>query len=238
MKTKALFAAIIFLCSMAVKAKATPRLSDVKTDSVSLIERTQAIRDSLNAIISKAKSGDASAMNEVGTWYYIGKHVNRDYGQAYEWWKKASLKSNVRAIANLGLCYQLGRGVERDSIDAVRLYEKSIKEGNIVLLEQRTKSTSKSAFDAMLVGECHEKGIGVKKDYSKAAVFYAQAASMGSVDGMRQAGLCYLNAKEAVKALPYFEKGAGKGDMSSNYWAGKMLLGGMGVPANKQQAVV
>ena len=238
MNTKLLFAAIILLCSLAGNAQTTSRTSEVNSDSLVVNQRTQAIRDSLNAIMDKAKAGDASAMNEVGTWYYTGKHVKKDYTQAYEWWKKASLKSNVRAIANLGICYQLGRGVERDSVDAVRLYEKSIKEGNSTLLNQRTKNTSKSAFDAMLVGNCYENGVGVKKDYEKAAGFYAQAALMGSVDGMRQAGLCYLNAKDNVKALSYFEKGAAKEDLSSEYWAGKMLLGGMNVPVNKQQAVV
>lgn len=216
----------------------TPKAPKADSGSIAVAQRTQEIRDSLKVIMDKAKAGDASAMNEVGTWYYTGTHVTQDYSQAYEWWKKASLKSDVRAIANLGMCYQLGRGVERDSVDAVRLYEKSIKEGNKALLSQRSDNAPKSAFDAMLVGDCYENGIGVGKDYAKAAGFYSQAAARGSVDGMRQAGMCYLNAKDNTKALQYFEKGASEGDLSSEYWAGKMLLGGMNVPANKQQAVV
>lgn len=238
MNTKLLFAAMSLLCCLAGNAQRTTRTSKVNTDSLAVAQRTQEIRDSLNVIMDKAKAGDALAMNEVGTWYYTGKHVQKDYAQAYEWWKKASLKSNVRAIANLGICYQLGRGVERDSVDAIRLYEKSIKEGNSTLLSQRTDNASKSAFDAMLVGNCYENGVGVKKDYVKAAGFYAQAALMGSVDGMRQAGLCYLNAKDNAKALSFFEKGAAMEDLPSEFWAGKMLLGEMNVPVNKQQAVV
>ncbi len=237
MKTIFISTILLLVGGLACNAK-TPKAPKSNADSIAIAQRTQEIRDSLNIIMDKAKSGDASAMNEVGTWYYMGKHVNRDYAQAYEWWKKASLKSNVRAIANLGMCYQLGRGVERDSVDAIRLYEKSIKEGNKSLLDQRMKNASKSGFDAMLVGNCYENGIGAKKDYAKAADFYAQAAAKGSIDGMRQTGLCYLNAKDNAKALQYFEQGASKGDLSSEYWAGKILLGGMNVPANKQQAVV
>lgn len=237
MKTIIISASLLMLGIMSVNAK-TPRTPKANPDSVAVAQRTEAIRDSLNVIMDKAKAGDAPAMNEVGTWYYTGKHVSRDYKQAYEWWKKASLKSDVRAIANLGMCYQLGHGVERDSVDAVRLYEKSIKEGNQALLSQRTENAAKSSFDAMLAGDCYEKGVGVRKDYAKAAGFYAQAAARGSVDGMRQAGLCYLNARDNAKALRYFEQGASKGDLSSEYWAGKMLLGGMNVPANRQQAVV
>lgn len=229
---------LLLLTGILSNSAKTPKAPKVNADSIAVAQRTQEIRDSLNVIMDKAKAGDASAMNEVGTWYYTGKHVNQDYAQAYEWWKKASLKSNVRAIANLGMCYQLGRGVERDSVDAVRLYEKSIKEGNSALLSQRTENATRSAFDAMLVGDCYENGIGVSKDYVKAAGFYSQAAARGSVDGMRQAGMCYLNAKDNAKALQYFEKAASKGDLSSEYWSGKMLLGGMNVPSNKQQAVV
>ena len=237
MKTFLLSTALLFLASVQNSVEAQNR-SKVDADSTAIAQRTQEIRDSLNVIMDKAKSGDTEAMNEVGTWYYIGKHVNKDYNQAYGWWKKAALKQNVRAIANLGLCYQLGRGVERDSVDAIRLYEKSIKEGNTILLKQRAGNVTKSAFDAMLVGQCYEKGIGVNKDFTKAASFYAIAADKGSTDGMKYAGLCYLNAKENAKALQYFERGASLGDLSSTYWAGKMLLGDMNVPENKNQAVV
>ena len=233
-----LLSGLLLLTGILSSSAKTPKTSKTNTDSIAVAQRTQEIRDSLNVLMDKAKAGDASAMNEVGTWYYNGKHVSQDYAQAYEWWKKASLKSNVRAIANLGMCYQLGRGIERDSIDAVRLYTKSIKEGNSALLSQRTENSSRSAFDAMLVGDCYENGIGVSKDYVKAAEFYAMAAEMSSVEGMRQAGMCYLNVKDNAKALQYFEKAASKGDTTSEYWAGKMLLGEMNIPKNKQQAVV
>lgn len=237
MKTIILFTAML-LVSAASNSVAAQNKSKAKRDNAAVEQQVQEICDSLNVIMDKAKAGDAEAMNEVGTWYYVGRHVAKDYAKAYDWWKKASLKSNTRAIANLGLCYQLGNGVERDSVDAVRLYEKSIKDGNVALLKQRAGNASKSAFDAMLSGHCLEKGVGGKKDYAKAAEYYALAANKGSVDGMRQAGICYLNAKDNAKALQYFERGADRGDLSCEYWAGKMLLGGMAVPANKQQAVV
>lgn len=239
MKTTLISLAIMLLSSVfPYGAMAQKRAKNAKSDSIAIAQRTKQIRDSLNVIMNNAKEGDADAMNEVGTWYYTGKHVKKDYAQAYEWWKKSSLKANVRAIANLGLCYQLGHGIKKDSVDAIRLYEKSIKEGNTALLKQRAENASKNAFDAMLVGDCHEKGIGVKKDLLKAAKFYTYAADNGNVDGMRHAGICYLNAKDNANALKYFEKGAKFGDHSCEYWAGKMLIDGMSVPVNKEQAVI
>ncbi len=237
MKTILLTATLILAGSIACSAQTTKTSKD-NSENTAVAQRTQEIRDSLNAIMDKAKAGDPEAMNEVGTWYYNGKHVNQDYSQAYEWWKNASLKSNVRAIANLGMCYQLGRGIERDSIDAIRLYKKSIKEGNKTLLHQRSEKADSSPFDAMLVGDCYQEGIGIRKDYAKAADFYAKAADAGSKEGAQKAGLSYLNAKNNKKALEYFEKGVSQGDTSSEYWAGKMLIEGMGVAPNKQQGIV
>lgn len=217
------------------KKKVTQKVS---ADSILKEKQKQEIKDSLNAILDKAKNGDDNAMNEVGTWYYTGKHVKQDYSTAFDWWKKSALKKNVRAIANLGLCYQLGHGVKKDSVDAIRLYKKSIRDGNESLLKQRLEKVDKSAFDAMLVGNCYETANGVKKDLAKAAEYYSKAADKGSVDGMRLGGLCFLNSKQNAKALQLFKKGSDKGDNTSSFWYGKMLLGNMGIAADKKTAVI
>ena len=244
MKKIILSIAIAIVCTMSSNAftPAKGQNEDNKkvneSDSIARLQRIEEIKDSLNAIMELAKGGDASAMNEVGTWYYTGKHVKQDYEQAYSWWKKSALKKNIRGIANLGLCYQLGHGVEKDSVNAVRLYVKSISEGNAALLNQRKENAEKSAFDAMLTGTCYETGTSVKKDYAQAAEYYALAAKKGSVDGMRQAGLCLSNAKDYAKALTFFEKGADYGEPVCEYYAGKFLLEGKNVPENKSQAVI
>lgn len=230
MKTKLISFLMLTLIGLNTNAMSL-NTTDNSLDSIRHDVITQALPDSINTIMTHAKEGDARAMNEVGIWYYTGKYVDKDYSQAYDWWKKAAMKSDLRAIANLGLCYQYGHGVEADSIDAIRLYEKSIKDGNTILLRQRSDNAMHSPFDAMLVGQCYEKGIGVAKNYLKAAEFYSFAAALGSVEGMRQAGICYLNGRDAQKAIDWFQKGAEAGDLSSTYWSGKILLGGMNVPA-------
>lgn len=237
MKTKLLIALVACLLPFWGNVKAK-KITKAESDCIAQTERTQEIQDSLASIMADARNGDPSAMNEVGTWYYEGKHVKQNYREAYEWWEKASLKQNLGAIANLGLCYQLGRGVEKDSVVAIRLYEKSIKEGNKSLFSQRSENASKNPFNAMLIGNCYEKGVGVKKDYAKAAQFYGFAAAKGSVDGMRQAGLCCLNSKQNTEALKYLVNGAAHGDRTCEFWAGKMLMGDMNVPADKNQGVI
>ena len=89
--------------------------------------------DSIRTILNKAKSGDANAQNELGGWYYRGKHVKQNYEEAAQWWARAAKQGNVKAIGNLGLCYLTGNGVGKDSITAVKLYERSVKQGNLAL---------------------------------------------------------------------------------------------------------
>lgn len=199
----------------------------------------EANSDSINKVIANAKQGDANAQNQVGAWYYAGTHVKQDYDQAYEWWKMAALQGHVGGIGNLGLCYQFGRGVEKDSVDAMRLYMKSIKEGNKQLLEERSvRANNKSAFDGVLVAQCYQKGNGVEKDMAKAIDYFAKAAALNSVDAQRELALCYVNNKETPKAVPWFKKAAEQGDVASAYYYGKMLMDGNGVAKDPQNAVI
>lgn len=234
---KYLFAPVVLLFGLLSIAQ-TSADSAINSDPDASLAAPVELNDSLKLIVSDAKSGDATAMNEVGSWYYTGTHVLQDYDKAFEWWKKASIKADINAIANLGKCYRYGHGVEKDSVDAVRLYEKSIKCGNHELLLQCAAESKTSPFDAMVAGDCFKNGVGTKKDLHRAASLFGDAADRGSVEGMKEAGLCYLNTKDNEKALKYFEKGATHGNVTCLYWAGKMLMGGMNVPENYEQGVV
>ncbi|MCC8038568.1 MAG: sel1 repeat family protein [Bacteroidales bacterium] len=188
-------------------------------------QSVQAVKDSLNNILKRAQDGDVAMMNEVGKWYYIGRHVKQDYRKAYEWWKSAALKGDVTATANVAMCYQLGNGCDQDSVQAMRLYINSIQKGNRELINQRAQSAQDVPFDAMLLGVCYDKGYGVKRSPQEASKYFLMAADKGSVDGMRNAGLALLNSKKYTDAFPLFEKAAAQGDISSTYWAGWLMLG-------------
>ena len=62
------------------------------------------VSDSLRAIVRSATDGNAEAQNIVGGWFYEGKHVTRDYEQAFRWWSKSAKSGNAKAIGNVGLC--------------------------------------------------------------------------------------------------------------------------------------
>lgn len=197
-------------------------------------------QDSLLKIVKRAEKGDAIAQNEVGSWYYAGKHnIPVNYDEAYKWWTKSALKGNAMGIGNLGLCYQFGRGVEKDSIDAMRLYDKSIEVGNTRLLEERVKlADAGSVFDCVFVASCYKKGVGTAKNLDKAIEYFSKAAKAKSTDAQRELALCYMNKGDFEKAAPWFKLAAADKDLTSTYYYGHLLINGKGVKKDLQQGVI
>lgn len=201
--------------------------------TVSAQQTLEEATDSIKNILTLAQKGDAVAQNEVGGWYYRGRHVKQNYKEALQWWAKAAQQGNVQAIGNMGLCYQTGHGIEADSLKATKLYKRSIKEGNQALFEQNVKlANNGSVFSNMLVASCYREGIGVPKDVNKAAPFLIAAANKNCVTAQRELALIYLNSKKSKEALDWFKKGADNGDLSCTYYYGKMLAEGIGVQAD------
>lgn len=192
--------------------------------------------DSIKNILAEAKKGDAKAQNEVGGWYYRGRHVKQNYAEAAQWWAKAAKQGNVKAIGNMGLCYQTGHGVKADSLKAVRLYQRSIKEGNNALFNQNVEQAKKgSVFSNMLIASCFRNGIGVGKDQAKAVPFLTNAANRNCVDAQRELALILINDKKAMEASKWFKKGADNDDTVCTFYYGKMLLEGLGVKPDKKE---
>jgi hypothetical protein len=192
--------------------------------------------DSIKAILTSAKEGNAAAQNEVGGWYYRGRHVKQDFKEAAQWWAKAAKQGNVQAIGNLGLCYQTGHGTEVDSLKAVQLYQKSIKAGNKGLFEQHVEFAKKgNLFSNLLVASCYQNGIGVTKNPVEAVPYLKVAAQKHSVVAQRDLGLILLNSKKPNEAVNWFKQGAESGDLTCTFYYGKMLIEGLGISANPKE---
>lgn len=191
--------------------------------------------DSIKNILVLAKKGDAKAQNEVGGWYYRGRHVKQNYEEALQWWSKSAKQGNVEAIGNMGLCYQTGHGIEADSLKAVQLYQRSIKDGNKALLAQNEDLAKQgNIFSNMLMASCYQKGIGVTKDPEKALPYLTTAANKNCVTAQRDLGLALLNGDKAKEAFGWFKKGADNGNLTSIFYCGKMMLEGIGTKQDKK----
>lgn len=192
--------------------------------------------DSIKNILVLAKKGDAIAQNEVGGWYYRGRHVKQDYAEALQWWSKSAKQGNAQAIGNMGLCYQTGHGIAADSLRATQLYQKSIKEGNTALFNQNIEQAKKgNIFSDMLIASCYQNGYGVTKDINKAVPYLTIAAGKNCVAAQRELAMILLNDKKAIEAAPWFKKGMENGDVPCTFYYGKMLVEGLGVKLDKKE---
>lgn len=192
--------------------------------------------DSIKNVLVEAKKGNAEAQNEVGGWYYRGRHVKQDYEEALQWWAKSAKQGNVQAIGNMGLCYQTGHGIEADSLRATQLYRRSIEKGNKALFNQNEELAKKgNVFSNMLIASCYQNGVGVDKDVNKSIPYLTTAAEKNCVNAQKDLALILLNDKKAAQAAPWFKKGAENGDITCTFYYGKMLVEGLGVKADKKE---
>ncbi|MEE8544981.1 MAG: tetratricopeptide repeat protein, partial [Alphaproteobacteria bacterium] len=58
-----------------------------------------------------AEQGDASAQNNLGVMYAMGRGVPQDSALAAQWYRRAAEQGDARAQYNLGFMYADGRGV-------------------------------------------------------------------------------------------------------------------------------
>jgi len=66
-----------------------------------------------------AQSGDVDAQSALGFMYYNGQGVQRDYPQAFAWYRLAARQGSALAQNNLALMYANGNGVKRDDVRAL-----------------------------------------------------------------------------------------------------------------------
>ena len=86
-------------------------------------------------VVSKAKQGDADAQFNLGSMYYQGKGVPKDYKQAIYWYTKAAEQGDDEAQFNLGLMYYEGQGVPKDYIQTYAWWNIAASQGQQGLIK-------------------------------------------------------------------------------------------------------
>jgi TPR repeat protein len=164
-----------------------------------------------HALLEQA-GADLSNTNEqcnLGFFYDSSKR----YDKALEWYMKGARQGSEVCENNIGISYRFGQGVEKNIDTALEWFTKSAEKdhagaqyeaGAIHYDEGRyeeafqwfTKSAAQGDTDATLdLGECYEKGNGVKKDISEALKLYGKAIEKGHAEAKE-------NLRRLVDALP------------------------------------
>lgn len=101
--------------------------------STRLLAQGGSIDGVLGVWLPQAEKGDAHAEYMVGNAYFTGRGATRDFRQAADWLRKASVQGDPKAMVLLGLLCSGGKGVPLDTIEALKWYtlaaERSDPEG-------------------------------------------------------------------------------------------------------------
>lgn len=77
-----------------------------------------------------ATQGHASAQNNLGVCYSLGRGTPIDHDKAVVLYKRAARNKDEMAASNLGECYEKGEGVEVNPREALRWYRLAKRWGN------------------------------------------------------------------------------------------------------------
>lgn len=112
------------------KAEPEPEPELDTTDAAKAITKGTTGNAELDALREDASIGVATAQNELGVRYLVGRGVAQDYGEAAFWLRKAAAQDMTNAQYNLGVLYESGRGVESDPTEALIWFHSAAENGH------------------------------------------------------------------------------------------------------------
>ena len=74
----------------------------------------QELRESFEAVLKTAETGDAAAQYSLAQHYYYGFGTEENDAEAAAWYEKSALQGNADAMHKLAWAYHYGQGVEKD----------------------------------------------------------------------------------------------------------------------------
>ena len=113
----------------------------------------------------KAASGDAKAQSILGSMYFLGEEVPKDYAEAVKWWRLAAEQEDVSAQYYLGVMYDTGTGVPKEYAEAISWYRKAADQGY-----------PSAQYN---LGVMYYKGRGLPKDLVQAHAWWNIAGARG-----------------------------------------------------------
>jgi TPR repeat protein len=123
------------------------------------------------ALRKRAETGDASAQYQLGCCCYEGSGgVERDYGEALKWYRKAAAQGHNSGLCDVGFCYRNGHGVEQDYAKAIPYYQRAADQG--------------CPTGAYWLAYAYEHGEGVPPDIAKAKHWYQISRRRGDSDAV------------------------------------------------------
>ena len=181
----------------------------------------------LAALRGLAEAGHAAAQTEIGERYEDGREVERDYGVAVSWFRRAAEQGHAPGQAALGFLYLRGLGVPQEDVEGVRWTRRAAEQGN-----PRAQSN---------LGVLYSTGRGVERSDAEAARWYRRAAEQGNAIAQNNLGVMYRDTRgveqDYGEAVRWFRRSAEQGHAGGQNNLGAMYGTGRGVRENHAEAV-
>jgi len=175
------------------------------------------------------KQPESISAQTIKSWVEKANHAyydQKDYSEAFKWYKKAAEQGDAYSQCNLGYMYYKGLGVEENYEEACIWYKKAAEQGR--------------ALAQYNLGYMYCYGQGVEQNYEEACKWHKKAAEQGEASAQHNLGYMYYygqgveqNYEEACK---WYKKAAEQGEASAQYNLGIMYQYGKGIEQNHEEA--
>jgi len=219
--------------------------------------------DRLDTLKQGAEHGDVYSQFKLGQFYYEGKDIGRDYGEAAKWFTLAARQDHAEAQYILASLYEKGNGVKQSYEEAFRWYLQAATQGHeraSVILESNKWTVFKKrhlAGDETQPPRIPQEGPDhdlehqdVHQDREKPDApaetgeqlrKYLVKAQEGDVDAQYNLGIMYYHGEGAAKdygeALKWFHLAADQNDADAQCNLGFMYGRGEGTKKDHRQSI-
>lgn len=150
-----------------------------------------------------AKKGHSGAQAMLGSMYYDGKGVRKDYSAALKWFQLAASKEGVPVIQGiLAKMYYCGEGVRKDYHEAFKWCKAAVEQND--------------PYGQRLLGIMYYYGQVVQQDYYEAVKYYDLAAHQDDAIAQRLLALMYYEGtgirQNKLKAKEWFGRSCDNGE--------------------------
>ena len=190
-----------------------------------------------------ADLGDAEAQATVGFCYENGEGVEKSLESAVHYYQLSAEQNFPSGLYGLAECFARGLGIQKSIEQAIHYHRLAAKAGYVLsmyglaslLLKMKGEEEEAVCFLKLIVqqgnevtpkvlalcqyelGECFEKGVGVKKSIQSALRYYRLSADHGNVLALSRLGEAYFKGELGLKksqkqSLHYFRLSAEQGD--------------------------
>ena len=94
-----------------------------------LLQSQKRMDEAVSRYEKAAAQNSSDAQSSLGTIYYNGEGVTKDYAKAMEWYRKAADQGNMYGEFNIGLLYEFGYGVTKNLDEAAKWYRRAANRG-------------------------------------------------------------------------------------------------------------